>query len=147
VPKKAPALHGAVVVPAMISDAGDRAARRFLEFFAANIATKTPACLLPGRVHVLWLARAKLDRRPSRHRAVARRGLYRGATGDAAKPTVNQHPAAIRMLCDCLVVGEVLAVNPAHAVRGPKHNVKRRKTPVLTEEQLAIRSTASTLRS
>jgi site-specific recombinase XerC len=48
------------------------------------------------------------------------------------------------MLFDWLVAGEVLAVNPAHAVRGPKPVVKRRKTPVLTEEQLAIRSTAST---
>jgi site-specific recombinase XerC len=50
------------------------------------------------------------------------------------------------MLFDWLVAGEVLAVNPAHTVRGPKHVVKRRKTPVLTEEQLAIRSTASTRR-
>jgi hypothetical protein len=27
------------------------------------------------------------------------------------------------------------AVNPAHAVRGPKHVVYRGKTPVLSEEQ------------
>jgi integrase len=39
------------------------------------------------------------------------------------------------MLFDWLVVGQVLAINPAHAVRGPKHAVKRGKTPVLTEEQ------------
>jgi hypothetical protein len=39
------------------------------------------------------------------------------------------------MLFDWLVVGQILAVNPAHAVRGPKHVVKRGKTPVLTEEQ------------
>lgn len=30
-------LHSALVVPAMIADAGDRASRRFLEFFAASI--------------------------------------------------------------------------------------------------------------
>ena len=53
----------------------------------------------------------------------------------AAKPTVKQHLAAIRMLFDWLVVGQVLAVNPAHAVRGPKHVVRRGKTPVLTEDQ------------
>ena len=29
----------------------------------------------------------------------------------------------------------MLAINPAHAVRGPRHVVKRGKTPVLTEEQ------------
>src|SRR5271169_6480241 len=39
------------------------------------------------------------------------------------------------MLFDWLVVGQILAVNPAHAVRGPKHVVKRGKTPVLTEEE------------
>ena len=39
------------------------------------------------------------------------------------------------MLFDWLVVGQVLAINPAHAVRGPKHVVRRGKTPVLTEEQ------------
>jgi integrase/recombinase XerD len=53
----------------------------------------------------------------------------------AAKPTVKQHLAAIRMLFDWLIVGQVLAINPAHAVRGPKHVIKRGKTPVLTEEQ------------
>jgi site-specific recombinase XerC len=53
----------------------------------------------------------------------------------AARPTVKQHLAAIRMLFDWLVVGQVLAINPAHAVRGPKHVVKRGKTPVLSEEQ------------
>ena len=34
----------------------------------------------------------------------------------AAKPTVKLHLAAIRMLFDWLVVGQVLGVNPAHAV-------------------------------
>jgi site-specific recombinase XerD len=53
----------------------------------------------------------------------------------ASRPTVKQHLAAIRMLFDWLVVGQVLAINPAHAVRGPKHVVKRGKTPVLSEEQ------------
>jgi integrase/recombinase XerD len=39
------------------------------------------------------------------------------------------------MLFDWLVTGGVLATNPAHAVRGPKHVVKRGKTPVLTTDQ------------
>ena len=53
----------------------------------------------------------------------------------ASRPTVKQHLAAIRMLFGWLVVGQVLAINPAHAVRGPKHVVKRGKTPVLTQEE------------
>jgi site-specific recombinase XerC len=53
----------------------------------------------------------------------------------ASRPTVKQHLAAIRMLFDWLVVGQALTINPAHAVRGPKHVVKRGNTPVLTEDQ------------
>ena len=39
------------------------------------------------------------------------------------------------MLFDWLVIGHVLEVNPAHAVRGPKYVVKKGKTPVLTAEE------------
>ena len=51
------------------------------------------------------------------------------------KPSVKQHLAALRMLFDWLVTGGILSINPAHAVRGPKHVVKRGKTPVLTVDQ------------
>jgi site-specific recombinase XerC len=37
-------------------------------------------------------------------------------------PTVKQHLAAIRMLFDWLIVGQVVGQNPAAAVRGPKHS-------------------------
>ena len=46
-------------------------------------------------------------------------------------PTVKQHLAAIRMLGDWLVVSQVLPVNPAAAVRGPKHVVTTGQSPVL----------------
>ena len=39
------------------------------------------------------------------------------------------------MLFDWLVTGQVVATNPAHSVRGPKHVVKTGKTTVLTGEQ------------
>jgi site-specific recombinase XerD len=54
---------------------------------------------------------------------------------DFEKPTVKQHLAAIRMLFDWLVTGQVVATNPAHAVRGPKHVVKTGKTTVLDADQ------------
>ena len=44
---------------------------------------------------------------------------------------MKQHLAAIRMLGDWLVVSQVLPVNPAAAVRGPKHVVTKGATPVL----------------
>jgi site-specific recombinase XerD len=46
-------------------------------------------------------------------------------------PTVKQWLATVRMLFDWLVVGQVLAVNPTAAVRGPKYVVRTGKTPVL----------------
>ena len=45
---------------------------------------------------------------------------------------MKQHLAGIRMLCDWLVVSQVLPVNPAAAVRGPKHVVTKGATPVLS---------------
>ena len=53
-------------------------------------------------------------------------------THPGSVPTVKQHLAAIRMLCDWLVVGQVLPVNPAAAVRVPKHVFTKGATPVLT---------------
>jgi site-specific recombinase XerD len=52
-----------------------------------------------------------------------------------AAPTVKQHLAAIRMLFDWLVIGHVIELNPAHAVRAPKYSVKKGKTPVLTPDE------------
>ena len=53
-------------------------------------------------------------------------------THPGSAPTVKQHLAAIRMLGDWLVVSQVLPVNPAAAVRGPKHVVTTGATPVLS---------------
>jgi integrase/recombinase XerD len=52
-----------------------------------------------------------------------------------SKPTVKQHLAALRMLFDYLVVGQVIPSNPAASVRGPKYVVRKGKTPVLTGEE------------
>lgn len=49
-----------------------------------------------------------------------------------SRPTVKLRLAALRMLFDWLVVGQVMVSNPAHSVRGPKYTQKKGKTPVLT---------------
>ena len=46
-------------------------------------------------------------------------------------PTIKQHLAAIRRLCDWLVTGQVIPTNPATSVRGPTHVGRTGKTPVL----------------
>lgn len=51
------------------------------------------------------------------------------------EPRWKQHLAAVRVCFDWLVTGGMLSVNPAHAVRGAKHVVKRGNTPVPTTDQ------------
>ncbi|MFM9428201.1 site-specific recombinase XerC [Variovorax sp. GrIS 2.14] len=46
-------------------------------------------------------------------------------------PSVKQHLAALRVPFDWLVVGQVMTSNPASSVRGPRHSVRKGKTPVL----------------
>lgn len=136
-----------LVVPMAIADAGEHATRRFLEFFlprrsATAILAKPiyPACC----TFFAWLERNGIsglaDIEPI-HVAAYVEALQQ----TAAKPTVTQRLAAVRMLFDWLVVGQVLAINPAHAARGPKHIVKRGKPPVLTKNTPARSQTASRL--
>ena len=120
----------AVVLPQMIVDAGPSAVERFLEFFAARIANgRTRAAY--GRAVGQFLAWCEarglgLESVSPLHVAAYIR------THPGSVPTVKQHLAAIRVLCDWLVVNQVLPVNPAAAVRGPKHVVTKGSTPVLS---------------
>ena len=135
-PPKLAVLRTTLAVPVAIAGAGDRAARRFIEFFAATIRNKNTrmAYYRAACSFFAWLEQhgitELIDIEPV-HVAAYVEALQE----TAAKPTVKQHLAAVRMLFDWLVIGQVLATNPAHAVRGPKHVVRRGKTPVLTEEQ------------
>jgi integrase/recombinase XerD len=135
-PLKSVAGRDGVLVPRVIAEAGDQAARRFLEFFAATIRNKnTRQAYYHATVRFFaWCDHHKIgeiaDIEPLHVAA------YIEALGkDFEKPTVKQHLAAIRMLFDWLVTGQIVATNPAHAVRGPKHVVKTGKTTVLTCEQ------------
>lgn len=53
-----------------------------------------------------------------------------------AAPSVTQRLAALRMLFDWLVIGQVIAHNPAASVRGPRQSSKTGKTKVLTAEEV-----------
>lgn len=57
---------------------------------------------------------------------------------ELARPSVKQQLAAIRMVFDYLVLGQVVAANPAAAVRGPKYSTKRGKTPVLSSDEAQL---------
>jgi site-specific recombinase XerD len=112
------------------------AARRFVEFFTANIRNPNTrkAYARAASEFAAWCERNKLtelrDIEPVHVAAYIEALQVR-----LAAPSVKQHLAGIRMLFDWLVVGQVLAVNPASAVRGPKHSVRKGKTPILSAEE------------
>jgi site-specific recombinase XerC len=71
-------------------------------------------------------------------------GLFVEAqTRVVSAPSVKQRIASLRHLFDWLVVGQIVPVNPAAAVRGPQHIVKIGRTPVPTRQRRAGYSTAS----
>jgi len=124
-------------VPTIVAAGGDKAMRRYLEFLAVTVDNpNTRAAYFPACSRFFaWCERRDdieelADIEPM-HVAAYIRGLGK----EFEKPTVKQHLAAIRMLFDWLVTGQIVATNPAHSVRGPKHVVKTGKTTVLTGEQ------------
>ena len=124
---------GEAALPGLISAEGARARGRFVEFFTANIRnphTRAAYARAIGRFFA-WVEDHGLGLHDINPVVVA--AYIERHPG--AKPTVKQHLAAIRQLFDWLVTGQVVPMNPAASVRGPKHVVKRGKTPVLTAEQ------------
>lgn len=122
-------------VPALYAP-NPAAAKRFIEYFAANIRNVNTrrAYLHAAREFADWCALQKF------HEIVDIEPLHVAAyieqlTHRLAKPSVKQHLAAIRMLFDWMMVGQVMATNPAAPVRGPKYTVKKGKTPVLAQEE------------
>lgn len=124
----------APLLPALIAEAGDGAARRFFEFFTANIRnSNTRAAYAHAVAHFLrWCEDHRLSLKSIEPIVVA--AYVEQLQTTHAAPSVKQHLAAVRMLFDWLVTGQVVPTNPAASVRGPKHVVKRGKTPVLSAE-------------
>jgi site-specific recombinase XerD len=120
-------------LPAAIAHAGEKAAWRFIEFFAANIRNKNTRAAYAHAVTKFfdWSESKHFGLHDLRPALIA---LYI-EQHPGSPPTVKQHLSAIRMLFDWLVIGQIVPMNPAASVRGPKHVVKVGKTPVLTAGQ------------
>ena len=120
-------------LPPTILFAGEKASRRFVEFFTANIRNKNTRLAYARSVQRFfnWCEEYKLaliDIEPVHVAAYVEQH-------PGSKPSQKQSLAAIRMLFDWMVVGQIVAMNPASSVRGPTHIVNRSKTPVLSDEQ------------
>lgn len=124
-----------MALPALFAGAGEREAVRVAEFFAAQIRNpNTRRAYLRAVTDFASFCEARgltvLDQVQPLHVAAWVEIQLKAYS----KPTVKQQLAAVRMLFDWLVVGQVVRSNPASSVRGPKHSVKRGKTPVLDAE-------------
>jgi site-specific recombinase XerC len=130
-------------VPALVRAARERAQTRFWEFFVSNIRNPHTRRAY-GRSIAEFLAWCEQHGLAS---IVDVEPLHVGAyieavTRSHSAPTAKQKLAAIRMLFDWLVTGQIVPTNPAASVRGPKHIVKVGKTAVLdvTEARVLLDS-------
>lgn len=123
----------ALPLPAIIESEGQRASERFIEFFTANIRNPNTR-LAYGRAVAQFLNWCE-DRGASLTdiKPVIVAAYIEQHPG--AVPTVKQHLAAINMLLDWLVTGQVLPMNPAASVRAPRYSIKKGKTPVLSGKE------------
>ena len=112
------------------------AAQRTLEFFTANIRNPNTRRSYARAVSEFshWCAQhglhALTDIGPVHVAAYIEQLQQR-----LSAPSVKQQLAALRVLFDWLVVGQVVPTNPASSVRGPKHAVRKGKTPVLAASE------------
>jgi site-specific recombinase XerD len=119
-------------VPALVAAAGERAGMRFLEFVTAQI--RNPhTCRAYARAaeeFFVWCAAAGVPSIGAVQPVHVATWIEAG-TRQLAAPSVKQRLAAIRHPFDLLVTGQVVPVNPAGSVRGPRHVVTSGQTPVL----------------
>jgi site-specific recombinase XerD len=112
-------------VPAIIADLGEQAGWRYVEFFTANIRnphTRRAYARACGQFFA-WCDQRGLTLTAIRPHDVATY-IEQLLAIEASAPLVKHQLAAVRMLFDWLVVGQIVPANPASAVRGPKHVVE-----------------------
>lgn len=114
-----------------------KAKRRVMEFFATQINNDhtRKAYLHAARRFSLWCEAHGLQEL-SAVEPIHIAAFVKSMEKQFSAPTVKQSLAALRMLFDWLVTGHVLETNPAHAVRGPKHVIRKGKTPVLSPDEI-----------
>ena len=126
---------GGIQLPALFSP-DSATAQRVLEFFTANIRNPhtRKAYATAVRGFAAWTDTVGITH--LRYVAPLHVAAYiEQLQSRLSAPSVKLQLAAIRMLFDWLVVGQIVPTNPASVVRGPKHSLKKGKTPALTAEE------------
>ena len=118
--------------PALIMAAGEGASYRFFEFFTAQIRNPHTRRAYARAAHEFfaWLDAhgvTQFAAIESVHVAAYVEQLQKARSA----PTAKLRLAALKHLFDWMVIGQIMPTNPAAAVRGPRHIVRRGKTTVL----------------
>src|SRR5277367_6400755 len=118
--------------PAVVAASRPRASYCFLEFFTAKIRNAhTRRAYARAAVEFFDCLAARgvtqLAAIESLYVATYIEELSRARSA----PTAKLRLAALKLLFDWMVTGQIMPTNPAAAVRGPRHIVRRGKTPVL----------------
>ena len=121
------------LAPAVVERTGDRAVVRFVEFFVVAINNKNTrdayyhACCR----FFVWCENQHISDVSAVEPIHV--GVYLQTLAKSfERATIKQHLSAIRTLFDWLVTGQVLKTNPVQSVKGPKYDVVRGLTPILT---------------
>lgn len=124
-----------LALPAIINREGRKASKRFLEFFTANIRNPNTRLSYMRAISpfLAWCEERGASLHQIEPMIVA--AYIERLTEERAPQTVKQHLAAIRMLFDWLVTGQIVPFNPAASVRGPRYSIKKGKTPVLSAQE------------
>ena len=101
-----------ILVPRIITDVGEHATRRFIEFFTANIRNRNTRGAYAHAVgrFLDWCEGQRRGLRDLEPFVIAT--YIEQLMTMRSAPTVKQHLAAIRMLMDWLVIGQVIPFNP-----------------------------------
>lgn len=113
-----------------------KTAEQVINFFTAHLRNPNTrkAYIRASATFALWCDEQEIYDL-SEIRPVHVAAYIEGLQNTLSPPSVKLQLAALRMLFNWLVINQVIPSNPAHAVRGPKHVVKKGKTPVLSAEE------------
>ena len=137
-PRDQAAIIAGVPLPVLFA-ADPKTVKRVIEFFTANIRNPNTrkAYSKAAGDFAAWCEHRGLDHLRSVqpiHVAAYIEKLQQRIPA----PSVKVQLAAIRMLFDWLVLGQIVPTNPASVVRGPKYVAKKGKTPIQSADYVAI---------
>lgn len=121
------------LLPSLIAREDQKTSERFIDFFAVTIRNPNTRAAYARAVGQFlgWCEERDVKLRDIKPIVVA--SYIEQHPGSV--PTVKQHLAAINMLFDWLVTGQIIPSNPATSVKSPRFSQTTGKTPVLSAEE------------